>query len=276
MRHYDLHCHSTHSDGVLAPAAVVARAATRGVDVLALTDHDDVSGLAEASAAAAAVGLEFVPGVEVSATFESLTIHIVGLRVNPADEALGTGLTEVRAGRDARARRIGTALEAAGIPAAYDGARRFAGNSTLVARTHFARYIIECGKARDMKAVFKRYLTPGKPGYVKHEWASLEQAIGWIHGAGGDAVLAHPGRYPCSPTALRRLLATFRDAGGDALEVVSPAHTPAQFSEFATHARLYGLKGSVGSDFHAPDESWMDLGDMPPLPAGVVPVWSAW
>lgn len=276
MRRYDLHCHSTRSDGVLAPAAVVARALARGVDVLALTDHDATDGNADARAAAADTGMEFVCGVEVSASFESLTIHIVGLRIDPDNEALCTGLAQVRSGRDARARRIGDALAEAGIPDAYAGARKFAGSDSLVARTHFARFLVEIGKARDTKSVFKNYLTPGKPGYVKHEWAGLDQAIGWIHAAGGDAVLAHPGRYPCSPTAMRRLIATFRDAGGDALEVVTPAHTPQQYAEFATHARVYGLKGSVGSDFHSPDESWMDLGDTPGLPAGVTPVWDHW
>lgn len=276
MRRYDLHCHSTHSDGVLAPAAVVARAVARGVEVLALTDHDDVSGNADARVAAAAASLEFVCGVEISVSFESLTIHVVGLRLDPENEALCAGLAQVRSGRDERARRIGAALEQAGIPDAYAGARKHAGRDSLVARTHFARYIVECGKARDTRGVFKRYLTPGKPGYVKHEWAGMAEAIAWIHGAGGDAVLAHPGRYPCSPTALRRLLAAFRDAGGDAIEVVSSAHTPRQFAEFATLARVYGLKGSVGSDFHAPEESWLDLGDAPQLPAGVTPVWADW
>jgi predicted metal-dependent phosphoesterase TrpH len=276
MRRYDLHCHSTHSDGLLAPAAVVARAVARGVEVLALTDHDDVSGNADARLAAAAAGLEFVCGVEISVSFESLTIHIIGLRVDPDNATLCAGLAQVRSGRDERARRIGAALEQAGIPDAYAGARKHAGRDSLVARTHFARYIVECSKARDTRSVFKRYLTPGKPGYVKHEWAGMAEAIRWIHGAGGDAVLAHPGRYPCSPTALRRLLAAFRDAGGDAIEVVSSAHTPKQFAEFATLARVYGLKGSVGSDFHAPEESWLDLGDTPPLPAGVTPVWADW
>ncbi len=273
---YDLHCHSTYSDGVLAPAAVVARAASRGVGVLALTDHDQVAGNAEARAAAADAGIGFACGVEISASFENLTIHVVGLGIDPVDATLVEGLAAVRSGRDARARRIGEALAEAGIPDAYAGARRLAGRDSLVARTHFARYLVEIGRAKDTRAVFKRYLTPGKPGYVRHEWATLRDAIEWIHGAGGDAVLAHPGRYPCSPTALRRLLGQFRDLGGDALEVVSPSHTPAQFAEFATHARVYGLRGSVGSDFHSPEESWADLGGMPPLPAGVTPVWAHW
>ncbi|MBS0319901.1 MAG: PHP domain-containing protein [Proteobacteria bacterium] len=273
---YDLHCHSTYSDGVLTPAAVVARAVGRGVDVLALTDHDQVAGNAEARAAAADAGIQFACGVEISASFESLTVHVVGLGVDPDDATLSQGLAGVRAGRHGRAQRIGDSLAEAGIPDAYLGARRLAGSDALVARTHFARYLVEIGRAKDTRAVFRRYLTPGKPGYVRHAWATLADAIAWIHGAGGDAVLAHPGRYPCSPTALRRLLGQFRDLGGDALEVISPAHTPAQFTEFATHARVYGLRGSVGSDFHAPDESWMDLGAMPPLPDGVTPVWADW
>jgi predicted metal-dependent phosphoesterase TrpH len=275
-RRYDLHCHSTRSDGVFTPAAVVARAAARGVDVLALTDHDEIAGNAEARDAARQAGIGFVCGVEISASFEDLTIHVVGLRIDPDNPALAAGLHKIRTGRDTRAKRIGAALATVGIPDAYAGARKHADSDSLVARTHFARYLVEIGKAPDTKSVFKHYLTPGKPGYVEHDWATLAEAITWIHGAGGDAVLAHPGRYPCTPASLRRLLGQFRDAGGDAMEILSPSHTPSQYAEFAMQARVYGLSGSVGSDFHAPEESWLDLGDMPPLPAGVTPVWAHW
>jgi predicted metal-dependent phosphoesterase TrpH len=276
MRHYDLHSHSTRSDGLLAPAALVARAASRGVDVLALTDHDEVSGLAEAREAASAAGVELVCGTELSVSWEDLTIHIVGLAIDPDNTTLCAGLEAIRAGRATRARRIGDALAAAGIPGAYEGALRFVTSERLVSRTHFARFLVEAGHARDVKGVFKRYLVPGKPGHVAQAWANLGQAIDWIHAAGGQAVVAHPGRYKVGPGGMRRLLGEFRDAGGDAIEVLTSAHTPAQFTEFATKCRVFGLAASSGSDYHGPGESVVDLGDLPPLPAGVVPVWKDW
>jgi predicted metal-dependent phosphoesterase TrpH len=276
MPRYDLHCHSTHSDGLVAPAAVVARAAERGVDVLALTDHDEVSGLAEAGDAARAAGITLICGSEVSVTWDDNTIHVVALGIDPRNSTLTEGLATIRAGRSARARRIANALATAGINGAYEGAMKYVTSERLVSRTHFARYLVEAGYAREMKDVFKRYLARGKPGYVAHEWATLSQAIGWIHAAGGQAVIAHPGRYEVTARGMRRLLAEFRDVGGDAIEVLSSSHTPAQYVEFATHARVFGLRGSCGSDWHGPDESWMDLGGLPDMPAGVVPVWSDW
>lgn len=276
MPRYDLHCHSTRSDGLLAPAAVVERAASRGVDVLALTDHDEVSGLAEAMDAAREAGIRFVCGSELSVSWEDLSIHIVGLGIDPDNAALVTGLEAIRSGRTARARRIGDALAAAGIPGAYEGALKYVTSERLITRAHFARYLVEAGYVREVKDVFKRYLTPGKPGYVQHEWATLSNAIDWIHAAGGSAVVAHPGRYKVSESGMRRLLAEFRDAGGDALEVLSSSHTPAQYAQYATLSRAFGLAGSCGSDYHGPGESWMDLGDLPEMPAGVVPVWKDW
>jgi predicted metal-dependent phosphoesterase TrpH len=273
---YDLHCHSTYSDGVLAPADVVKRAAEYGVDVLALTDHDELSGLAEARAAAAVSGIEFVDGAEVSVTWGDHTLHVVALRIDPKDTTLGEGLAAIRTGRDGRARRIADSLATAGVPDALAGARKFCTSERLISRTHFARFLVEAGYVRNMKAAFKRYLTAGKPGHVPHAWASLPQAVGWIHGAGGQAVLAHPGRYGISATRMRQLLGEFRDLEGDAIEVVSPSHTAEQYAEYATYARTFGLKASCGSDFHAPGESWIELGDLPPLPVGVDPVWSAW
>jgi 3',5'-nucleoside bisphosphate phosphatase len=273
---YDLHSHSTRSDGVLAPGDVVRRAAKRGVDVLALTDHDELEGLDEARGAAEEVGIAFVDGAEVSVTWEDHTLHVVALRIDPRNVALAEGLANIRAGRDERAKRIAGALEAAGVPGAFEGARNYVTNERLISRTHFARFLVESGHVRDMKDAFKRFLVAGKPGHVPHAWATLTQAIGWIHGAGGQAVLAHPGRYKISKQKMRVLLDQFRAAGGDAIEVVSPSHTADQYGEFASLARAFGLLASCGSDFHAPGESWMDLGDLPPLPAGVEPVWSAW
>ena len=191
---YDLHCHSTRSDGLLSPTEVVRRAAARGVDVLALTDHDETAGLDEARAAAEEAGIAFVTGAELSVSWEDITIHVVALRFDPAHEALLDGLQQIRGGRDRRARRIAESLSVAGIPGAYEGARRYVTSERLISRTHFARFLVEAGHVREMKDVFSRYLTPGRPGYVAHAWASLKDAIGWIHAAGGQAVLAHPGR----------------------------------------------------------------------------------
>jgi predicted metal-dependent phosphoesterase TrpH len=261
---------------LLAPAAVVRRAAERGVEVLALTDHDEVAGLDEAREAARAAGIAFVDGSELSVTWGDTTIHVVALGIDATEPALAQGLEAVRNTRDGRARRIGESLAEAGIANAFEGAVGYVTNERLISRTHFARYLIETGYARDMKDAFKRYLTAGKPGYVPHRWATLVEALEWIHGAGGQAVVAHPGRYKITDSELRALLAEFRDLGGDALEVVSPSHTPAQYAEFATLARVYGLKASCGSDFHGPGESRLDFGELPLLPEGVEPVWSAW
>jgi len=244
--------------------------------VLALTDHDAVSGLPEACEEAAVVGVTLIRGAELSVSWESHTLHVLGLRIDPTEPALVEGLQAVRAGRDLRARKIGAALADAGIPGAFEGALRHVTSEHLISRTHFARYLVECGRAREVKDVFKRYLIPGKPGYVPHAWATMTQAVGWIRGAGGQAVLAHPGRYKVTATGMRRLLEVFRAAGGDAIEVMSPSHTTAQISEYASYARAFGLKASLGSDYHGPGESFTDLGDLPHLPSGVTPVWQDW
>jgi len=273
---YDLHCHSTRSDGLLTPSEVVRRAAERGVEVLALTDHDEVAGLPEARAAAHEAGVQLVEGAELSVTWRDTTVHIVALGIDPENSLLAAGLANVRTSRDSRARRIGESLAASGIPDALEGALEYVTSERLISRTHFARHLIDAGHARDMKEVFRRFLTAGKPGYVPHTWAALSDALQWIHGAGGQAVIAHPGRYKLGKAELRELINEFSDLGGDALEVVSPSHTPAQYAEFAAVARAFGLKVSCGSDFHAPGESRLDVGNLPPLPAGADPVWSAW
>jgi predicted metal-dependent phosphoesterase TrpH len=276
MPRYDLHCHSTWSDGLLTPAAIVGRAAGRGVDVLSLTDHDEIGGLAEARAAAVEAGIGFVDGVEVSVTWNDVTLHVVGLRVDPLDSALIEGLARVRNGRLERARRMADGLAAVGIPGAFEGARKYVTSDRLISRTHFARFLVETGRVGEVKDVFKRYLTRGKPGYVAHEWATLPDAIRWIRGAGGHAVLAHPGRYPFTPTAMRRLLAEFRDTGGEGVEVLSSSHTPAVAAEYAAYARSFDLAASVGSDYHGPGESWVDLGDLRDLPDDLRPIWRDW
>jgi predicted metal-dependent phosphoesterase TrpH len=276
MPRYDLHCHSTYSDGLLTPAAVVARAAARGVDVLALTDHDETNGLAEASEAAARTDMTFIAGAELSVSWEGLTIHVIALGIDPDNPTLAQGLATIRGGRATRARRMANALAEAGIGGAYEGAMKYVTSERLISRTHFARYLVEAGYANHVSDVFNRFLTPGKPGYVAHDWATLAQATGWIRASGGQSVLAHPGRYKVSTGGMRRLLSDFTDAGGNGIEVISPSHSPAQYTEFATYARVFGLRGSCGSDFHGPAEGAMDLGDLPNLPAGVVPVWKDW
>jgi predicted metal-dependent phosphoesterase TrpH len=276
MTRYDLHCHSTCSDGLLSPTDVVRRAAARGVEVLALTDHDELAGLAEARDAAREAGIGFIPGSELSVTWRDTTLHVVGLGVDPDNEALADGLDSVRRGRDARARRIGDALAHAGIPDAFEGALTYVTSARLVSRTHFARFLIEAGHARDMKDVFRRYLTKGNPGYVAHAWPTLDEAVTWIHDAGGRAVIAHPGRYKIDRGVRKELFAEFRDLGGDAIEVISPSHDSAQYREFAEFARTFGLRGSCGTDFHGEGESHVDFGDLPPLPPRVAPVWQDW
>ena len=274
--HYDLHCHSTVSDGTLTPTAIVERAAARGVDVLALTDHDEIAGLDEARLAAAGAGLRFINGTELSVSWRDLTLHVVGLGIDPHSPVLVEGMRVIRSGRLGRARLIGEALERVGIPGAFDGAARFAANEQLLSRTHFARFLVEAGHVKDVRDVFKRYLTPGKPGYVEHEWASLADVVNWIHGAGGQAVLAHPGRYKINRHGMRELLAEFKDRGGDAIEVLTSSHTHAQYAEYASYALHFGFLASCGSDYHGPGESWMDFGDLPPMPPGLTPVWHAW
>jgi predicted metal-dependent phosphoesterase TrpH len=272
----DLHCHSTYSDGTLTPDELVARAARRGVAMLALTDHDDTGGLAAARVAAQRVGLELVDGVEISVTWRGHTLHIVGLGIDPANEALQAGLAATRGGRKGRAEKIIAAFEELGIPGSGEGARKFAANPELVSRTHFARFLVKEGVVKDMKSAFQRFLGGGQPCFVPHQWASLSDAVAWIKGSGGTAVIAHPGRYPLDSAQMRQLLVEFRDAGGAALEVVTSSHKPHQYATFAAHARQFGLAASAGSDFHSPAESYHDLGGLPQLPAGCVPVWRDW
>ncbi|MEG1118178.1 MAG: 3',5'-nucleoside bisphosphate phosphatase [Janthinobacterium sp.] len=276
MLKVDLHCHSNISDGVLAPAAVAAYARKAGVDVWALTDHDEVSGVAAARTAALDLGMRFVAGVEISITWAGETVHIVGLQVDEANPGLVQGLHQTRSGRDARGREIARQLDLAGIPDAYEGALKFVGNPDLMSRTHFARYIVETGKCANIPDVFKKYLSEGKPGYVEHRWATLAEAVGWIRGAGGVAVIAHPGRYRFSDMAQGVLFDEFKQLGGVAIEVVTGSHSPDQYPEYAQLANAYGFLASRGTDFHAPGESRVDFAKLPPLPANVTPIWHDW
>lgn len=271
----DLHCHSTVSDGTLAPGDVARRAHANGVQMLALTDHDELGGLDAAERAAVELGMAFVPGVEVSTTWAGETIHVVGLGVDRHASELVQGLASVKGGRDARGREMADQLAAVGIDGAYEGALRYAGNPALLSRTHFARFLVEQGVCSDVGDVFQRFLVEGKPGFVAHRWAGLPEAVRWINAAGGIAVLAHPGRYRINATELWALIGEFREAGGRGIEVITGSHTVAQFAQFARYAREFDLLASRGSDFHSPTESRVDLGNLPPLPDDLVPVWTA-
>ncbi|HRP75626.1 MAG TPA: 3',5'-nucleoside bisphosphate phosphatase [Rhodocyclaceae bacterium] len=270
----DLHAHSTVSDGWLSPTALVRRAAANGVTLLALTDHDEVGGIDEALEAASECGIELVPGVEISVSFLGETVHVVGLGIDHRDATLLAGLAVVRSGRAERAARIGRALDTVGIRDALEGARRCAGNPDLVSRAHFARHLVSSGLMPDVNTVFRHYLAKGKPGYVEHEWAKLDDAVGWIRTAGGIAVIAHPARYRLSTMEMDCLFDRFMACGGEAVEVVSGAHSESEMARFASLARRRGLLASRASDFHGERESPVDLGACRCLPSDLTPVWT--
>ena len=270
----DLHCHSTTSDGTLTPEELATRAAANGVDLWALTDHDEVGGQQRAMDAARALGIRYLTGVEISVTFADVTVHIVGLGFDHTDPRMMEGLADTRDGRGPRAIEMGAQLAKAGIPGAYEGALKYVGNPRLISRTHFARFLVDTGVCRDTSEVFRKYLTEGKPGYVPHRWARLGNAVNWITQSGGVAVIAHPARYKFTPNEEYALFSEFRQHGGQGVEVVTGSHTAAEALRYADMAREFGLAASRGSDFHSPDESHTDLGKLPPLPPDLTPVWS--
>ena len=275
----DLHSHSTASDGTLSATALAARAKANGVELWALTDHDELSGLPAARAAAQGAGLAFVDGIEISVTFAGTTVHIVGLGIDPNNDELLAGIADVRGGRELRAKQMGDGLAMVGIKGAYEGAIKLAPNPNLVSRTHFGRFLIASGVAPDMHAVFRRYLTEGKPGYVEHRWAKLGDAVRWIRAAGGVAVIAHPGRYKFTPTEEYALFSEFQAHGGEGVEVVTGSHHAGDIVKYTEMALEFGLLASRGSDFHDPDESRLDLGLLPgqlQLSPRLTPVWSRW
>lgn len=272
----DLHSHSTVSDGTLAPSQLAARAAAAGVQLWALTDHDELDGLTEAREAALAHGIAFLAGTEISVSFADETVHIVGLGIDPENAALRAGLAATRAGRRERAQEMAAGLARVGLPGAFEGALAYVGNPELISRTHFARWLVERGVCADTHAVFRRYLTPGHPGYVPHRWAGLGEAVRWITGAGGVAVIAHPGRYGrFTPTVEYALFTEFVAHGGRGVEVLTGSHNEAERLRYADTALEFGLLASRGSDFHSPEESRTDLGGLPDLPGRLTPVWSA-
>ena len=269
----DLHCHSVVSDGTLTPEDLAARAKANGVELWALTDHDEIGGQHRAAAAAHAQGMAYLTGVEISVTFADTTVHIVGLGFDPNDTRLAECLAATRGGRGERAKDMAEQLAQAGIPGAYEGALQFVGNPALISRTHFARFLVETGVCKDTSEVFRRYLIEGKPGYVPHRWASLGNAVRWITEAGGMAIIAHPARYKFSANEEFALFSEFKAHGGRGVEVVTGSHSAAEYVTYAAMAKEFGLAASRGSDFHSPDESHTDLGTLPLLPGQLTPVW---
>lgn len=270
----DLHCHSVVSDGTLTPEELAQRARANGVQIWALTDHDELGGQERARAAATHLGIQYLSGVEISVTWMNHTIHIVGLGIDAEHVGILEGLKRTREGRGNRAKLMAEQLLKAGIPGAYEGALHFAGNQELISRTHFARYLVEQGVCRDTEQVFKNYLVENKPGYVPHLWATLDDAVAWIKAAGGVAVIAHPGRYKLSALQMEELYKHFKDIGGVGIEVITGSHSPNQYQTYGKIAQHYGFLASRGSDFHDPEESYIDLGALPHLPDHLTPIWS--
>ncbi|MEY4481867.1 MAG: hypothetical protein RIQ84_1029 [Pseudomonadota bacterium] len=270
----DLHCHSVVSDGTLTPEALASRAHANGVKIWSLTDHDELGGQERAKNAAQDLGMQYIPGVEISVTWCAHTLHILGLGVDPHNADLLQGLYQTRNGRSNRAKAMSAQLDQVGIKNAYEGALQFVGNPELISRTHFARFLVESGVCKDTDEVFANYLIEGKPGYVGHQWANLTDAITWIKQAGGIAVIAHPGRYRCTSLELTQLYEQFKDLGGQGIEVVTGSHSQSEYKTFAKVALQYGFLASRGSDFHDPVESRIDLGLLPDLPSQLRPVWS--
>ena len=269
----DLHCHSVVSDGTLTPEALAARAKANGVQLWALTDHDEIGGQERAMAAAKALDMKYLTGVEISITFAGKTVHIVGLGFDHTNPDLVQGLRNTRGGRAERAREMSEGLAKVGIHGAYEGALKFAGNHELISRTHFARFLVESGVCKDTSEVFRKYLTENKPGFVPHRWASLENAVTWITGAGGVAVIAHPARYGFTANEEFALFTEFINHGGRGVEVITGSHSSADALQYADTALEFNLAASRGSDFHSPDESHTDLGTLPWLPGQLRPVW---
>ncbi len=257
----------------MTPEDLAARAKANGVELWALTDHDEIGGQHRAAVAASAQGMAYLTGVEISVTFADTTVHIVGLGFDPDNTQLAAGLAATRGGRGERAQDMAQQLARVGIEGAYEGALQFVGNPALISRTHFARFLVETGVCRDTSEVFRRFLTEGKPGYVPHRWASLGDAVRWITEAGGVAVIAHPARYKFSANEEYALFSEFKAHGGRGVEVVTGSHSPPEYVTYAAMAQEFGLAASRGSDFHSPDESHTDLGTLPPLPGTLTPVW---
>lgn len=269
----DLHAHSTASDGTLSPTQLVEAAAREGVGTLALTDHDSLAGIEEAHTAARLHGLQLVPGVEISVTWERRTLHIVGLAVDINNATLIAGLDELQQTRRKRARHMAWKLGKIGVENALQRAVELADGGQIT-RTHFARLMVEDGLCKNMQQCFARYLKAGKPAHIRADWAALDNAIDWIHEASGLAVLAHPHAYKMTAAWRRRMYDAFTKAGGDATEICCGNSTPDRLQTSKMDAETHGLMGSAGSDFHSREQRWLRLGHVPPMPHGITPVWA--
>lgn len=270
---FDLHNHTNASDGILSAEALVRLAASNGCEALAITDHDSMDNVLPAMTAAREVGLRLIAGVEISVSWvaagdidsPSKTIHIVGLNIDPQSTVLIDGLASVRDGRLARGRAIAASLDDVGIPNIFDDAYALAENKAMLGRTHFARALVARGIVRNVGQAFQRYLTPGHPGYVPHQWARLTDAVSWIRAAGGEAVVAHPGRYGLAEKPLKALFSEFKELGGCAVEVVTGSHSPSEYASFAARCKEFGFLASRGADFHSITETPDAPGTLPTL-----------
>ena len=272
----DLHSHSLYSDGTLSPSDLVRRAHENGVHVLALTDHDETKGLAEAQTTADELGLQLINGVEISISWDrNQTIHIVGLNIDPENQDLQAGLSLIRHERVRRARKIADKLEKTGIENVWQQVTEKAGFEA-VTRTHFARFLVENEHSKDMNHCFKKYLGSKGRAYVNGHWLPLEDAVGWINAAGGQAVIAHPTRYRLTKSKLERLVTEFKACGGAGLEVVAQRYSDKEKAEMASLARRFELLSSVGSDFHNPGNPYVELGRGLTLPLDCRPIWKDW
>lgn len=269
---YDLHTHSTASDGSLSPTQLVQLASTNGVETLALTDHDTTEGIKEAVAAAKDNNINIINGIEFSVTWQDKTIHVVGLNIDIENNDLKAGINHLQTYRLKRAQAISEQLDVqAGIEGALEGAESFS-QSSMIGRVHFAQFLVKNGYAKDIKQVFKKYLIKNKPGYVKDTWASLEDVIHWITQAGGIAVIAHPARYQLKLKKLRILVDAFANMGGRAIEVVSGSQCADEIPKMSRLAEEFNLHASIGSDFHSAEMSWNRLGKFPALPLSCKPI----
>ncbi|MFA5920903.1 MAG: PHP domain-containing protein [Methylococcaceae bacterium] len=269
---YDLHCHSTASDGALSPTELVQRAYQQGVTSLALTDHDTTTGLPEARLCAAATGIKLIAGIELSTNWQNKCFHIIGLGIDPDYEPLAQATHSLQSIRLERAEKIALKLEKKHIPGALEAVKKAAGDG-MITRTHFADFLLSQNHVSTQQEAFDRYLAKGKPAYVSTSWAELDLAVSWITGSGGVAVLAHPLRYKLTANWMKRLLTVFKDAGGQGIEVITARNNADEIRLVANYAARYELAGSVGSDFHSAVNQWVELGRLAPLPRNIKPVW---
>lgn len=270
---YDLHCHSSFSDGTLPPADLILRAKEQGVTTLALTDHDTVAGLAQAQQAAEHHELNFIPGIELSCLWERKTFHILGLNIDPRNPELLAGTQQLQSIRLERAKKIAAKLEKNKIPGAFEAVQTAAGTG-MITRPHFANFLLENNHVSSIQNAFDRYLGQGKPAFVTTEWVKMEEAIHWINSAGGIAVVAHPMRYKLTASWMRRFLKAFKETGGIGIEIITARSNADEIRRTVHFAQQFELYGSVGSDFHTPKNQWVELGRLAPLPINIKPVWT--